>query len=154
MIATFTDHPGGDLFESGADVLTNPVNCVGVMGKGLALEFRRQFPVAHRAYQQACATGRLALGCTVLVDDPAGRVLLLPTKHHWRQASRVEDIRAALADLARQAAGWSGVISIAIPALGCGLGRLDWAVVRPLIVEALQHLPLWVMLYPPHEAAA
>lgn len=153
MIATFTDHPGGDIFESGADVLVNPVNCFGVSGKGLALEFKRRLPTAQRVYETTCRAGRLALGCVVLVDDAPGRVLIFPTKHHWRDPSTITAIRVGLADLAHQARAWPTVGSIAIPALGCGLGGLDWADVRPLIVDALADLPLRVMLYPPHEAA-
>lgn len=151
--AAFTDHPGGDIFASGADVLVNPVNCFGVSGKGLALGFKRRFPTAQRVYQTTCREGRLALGCVVLVDDARGRVLLFPTKNHWRDRSAIGAIRVALADMARQARSWPTVGSIAIPALGCGLGGLDWADVRPLIVEALADLPLRVMLYPPHEVA-
>lgn len=156
-MATFTDHPGGDIFASGADVLVCPVNCVGAMGKGLALAFKWKWPDVAANYGILCRDGRMALGeCALTFGADGQAVLLFPTKGHWRERSTLEAIAAGLADYARFVGQrYPGFVptSIAIPALGCGLGGLDWRDVRPLIVEALRDLPLRVMLYPPHEVA-
>lgn len=163
MSAIFTDHPGGDIFASGADVLVCPVNCVpGVMGAGLALAFARRWPHLVASHRFACSEGFLRPGRVHTVSlkvtrwsgrayesvGPDAACALFPTKMHWREPSRLEYVTAGLAVVAKKFAERD---SIAIPALGCGLGGLDWADVRPLIVEALADLPLRVMLYPPHE---
>lgn len=126
----------GDLFASDAEALVNPVNCVGVMGKGLAAEFKRIFPAGFRAYAAACrrnevAPGKMFVFPTGLASGPQ-HVICFPTKRHWRDASRLEDIEVglvALAELARS----RPFRSIAIPPLGCGLGGLQWDEVRPRI---------------------
>jgi len=151
VTATFTDHPGGDIFASVADVLVCPVNCVpGVMGAGLALAFAKRFPDIKALHRLVTRQGLLAPGLVYM----AGSIALFPTKRHWQDASSIADIQAGLASIAAElpAKQWAAR-SIAIPALGCGLGGLRWADVRPLIVEALAALPLRVMLYPPHEVA-
>lgn len=151
MSATFTDHPGGDIFESGADVLVCPVNCVpGVMGAGLALEFAKRWPGLKAVHRLVARRGDIAPGRVYM----CGFTALFPTKRDWHDRSLLGDIKAGLASLAAALPEehW-GAKSIAIPALGCGLGGLDWADVRPLIVDALADLPLRVMLYPPHEVA-
>lgn len=159
---------GADLFAAGADVLVNPVNVVGVQGKGLALEFKRRFPALDAAYRQLCSSGQLAPGRPVLwraasaelsqlelgaqADTATARppaVLLFPTKRHWREPSRMEDVDAGLAWMAERAAGgWQGVV--AMPALGCGLGGLDFTQVHELVERHLGSLALQVRLYPPH----
>lgn len=135
MRATFTDHPGGDIFASVADVLVCPVNCVpGVMGAGLALAFAKRFPDIKALHRLVTRQGLLAPGVVYM----AGSIALFPTKRHWQDASNIADIQAGLTSLAVDlpAKQWAAR-SIAIPALGCGLGGLRWADVRPLIVEAL-----------------
>ena len=141
----------GDLFESGAEALVNPVNCVGVAGKGLALEFKKRWPGMNRCYVQDCQSQFLRPGHPTFQKTYDGRlVVFFPTKRHWRDASRLEDIQAGLPVLAAYLKSYA-VASVAIPALGCGLGGLDWADVRPLIVEALGGLDCAVMLYGPKE---
>ncbi len=129
----------GDLFASGCEALVNPVNCVGVMGKGLALQFRRRFPANYEAYRDACARRAIRPGHCFVFDAGAGRprfVVNFPTKRHWRDPSRMEDIALGLDDLAgilrRHAVG-----SVAIPPLGCGLGGLAWPPVRSLLLDRL-----------------
>jgi O-acetyl-ADP-ribose deacetylase (regulator of RNase III) len=143
----------GDLLASGAEALVNPVNTVGVMGAGLALQFRRAFPGNYAQYRQAClgrqmSTGRVHL--TFMADVPGPRYIAnFPTKRHYRDESRLADIEAGLADLRRLVLRHR-IASIAVPALGCGLGGLDWADVKPLITAALGSLPgVHVMLYAP-----
>lgn len=127
---------GGSIFDSGCDTLVNPVNCHGVMGKGLAAAFKKRFPLLYAAYARACADGELQPGGILLWENQAGLpryVVNLATKDHWRQPSQLTWIEAGLRGLSALAAAQL-LGSIAIPALGCGLGGLSWASVRPLLV--------------------
>ena len=145
------EEASGDLFLAEVDALVNAVNTVGVMGKGLALAFKKKFPENFSAYQRACAAGDVTLG-KMFVFDRAPRsprwIVNFPTKRHWRDSSRLEDIRAGLLDLRDQVARHA-IGSIAMPALGCGLGGLDWNDVRPMIIEACSAMPTRVLLYAP-----
>jgi O-acetyl-ADP-ribose deacetylase (regulator of RNase III) len=146
----------GSLLDAPADALVNTVNTVGVMGKGLALQFKQAYPANFRAYQVACRHGEVCLG-RMFVYEPGApgqpRYLVnFPTKGHWRDRSRLNDVRDGLADLRRVILG-RGIASIAVPPLGCGNGGLDWRDVRPLIDEALGDLPsVRVLVYPPQDA--
>lgn len=128
----------GSLFDSPFDAIVNPVNCVGVMGAGLALQFKWRFPKNFDEYHAACMARKLHPGnvfvhCTGM--ECPRYVFNFPTKMHWRDHSKLRYINSGLADLAR----WTDklhVSSIAIPPLGCGLGGLKWNEVKPLIVEA------------------
>ena len=117
----------GELFESGAQALVNPVNIVGVMGKGLALQFRKRFPDMFRAYVRACKAGEVQPGRMWIyrTDMTAGPefVICFPTKRHWRDKSDIEDIRLGLADLFR--------------IITDGNGGLKWDMVRGLMEEML-----------------
>lgn len=146
----------GNLLVDDADVLVNTVNCVGVMGKGLALQFKKAWPAMYKDYRAACGRGEVVLGRMHLWQT--GRmhgprfVVNFPTKQHWRSRSRLEDIRTGLQDLRRLLVEL-GVRSVAVPPLGAGLGGLDWADVRPLIVEALGDLEgIEVRLWEPGSA--
>lgn len=149
------DHP--DLFTCGAYALVNPVNTEGVSGKGLALEFKRRFPRSQRIYERWCRSGALTVGRVLYTfDDEEGSigglghrmVIHFPTKSRWRDPSRISFVRLGMHSLA-------GVIenvdSVAIPALGCGLGGLRWEDVRPVIVEGLRGYTGTVFLFPPRE---
>jgi len=146
----------GSLLDAPADALVNTVNTVGIMGKGLALQFKQAYPGNYRAYQAACRNGEVRLG-RMFVYEPGApgqpRYLInFPTKGHWRASSKLSDIRTGLADL-RQVILDRGITSIAVPPLGCGNGGLSWQDVRPLIVEALGDLPgVSVLLYPPQDS--
>lgn len=137
----------GDLFTSPAEVLVNTVNTVGVMGKGIALEFKTFYPEMFAAYQQACESGALRIGTLMLYRDTRKSVLNLPTKRHWRSPSRVDDIDAGLKKFVASYEEY-GISSIAFPQLGCGNGELDWeSQVRPLMERYLSDLPIRVYIH-------
>ncbi|HEX8632050.1 MAG TPA: macro domain-containing protein [Catenuloplanes sp.] len=129
----------GNLLAADADALVNTVNTVGIMGKGIALQFKRAYPANYRAYRSACARGDVQLGRMFVFDTglvgPRRYIINFPTKQHWRNPSRVHDIQAGLDDLVDVVAQ-HGITSIAIPALGCGNGGLAWSDVRPAIEQA------------------
>jgi O-acetyl-ADP-ribose deacetylase (regulator of RNase III)/uncharacterized protein YwgA len=141
----------GNLFDSGAQTLVNTVNTVGVMGKGIALEFKRRFPDMFADYQRRCAAGQVRLGEPYLWQ---GRlepwIVNFPTKGHWRSVSRLADIERGLAFLAEHASEW-GIRSLAVPPLGAGSGGLEWSMVGPTIYRHLQGLTIPVFLYAPFE---
>jgi len=148
----------GNLLDADVDALVNTVNTVGVMGKGIALQFKQAYPGNFRAYEAACRRGEVQLGKmftyeTGLLGNPRF-VINFPTKGHWRAGSRLGDIKAGLDDL-RRIIRDRKIQSIAVPPLGCGNGGLDWSEVRPLITEALGDLPdVQVVVYPPQGAPA
>ncbi len=149
--------PGsGNLLEADVDALVNPVNTQGVMGKGLAQQFKRAFPEVFQSYMRACKAGEVAPGkIHVVPRSMAPRFILnFPTKKHWRHPSKLEYIRDGLDDLVQQVRALE-IRSIAIPPLGCGLGGLAWEDVRPLIESAFVPMPeVRVMLYAPTGAPA
>jgi|HubBroStandDraft_5_1064220.scaffolds.fasta_scaffold62759_2 O-acetyl-ADP-ribose deacetylase (regulator of RNase III) len=146
----------GNLLDADAEALVNTVNTVGVMGKGIALQFKQAYPGNFRAYEAACRRGDVRLGAmftyeTGLLNNPH-YIINFPTKGHWRARSKVSDIVEGLADLRRVIEDHK-IRSIAVPPLGCGNGGLDWRDVHPLITEALGDLPeVHVKLYPPKGA--
>jgi len=150
-----TIEPGrGNLLEADVDALVNPVNTQGVMGKGLALQFKNAFPDVFQSYVDACKAGELVMGKihTVRRSMAPRFILNFPTKKHWRNPSKLEYVRDGLDDLVQQVHAL-GIQSIAVPPLGCGLGGLDWEDVRPLIEAAFVPLPdVRVVLYAPNDA--
>ncbi|MHB1233597.1 MAG: type II toxin-antitoxin system antitoxin DNA ADP-ribosyl glycohydrolase DarG [Burkholderiales bacterium] len=135
----------GDLLkQDDVDAIVNTVNCVGVMGKGIALQFKNKWPANFSAYEAACKAKRVRPGSMFIFDSGGlvkpNYIVNFPTKDHWRGKSRIEFIRDGLADLTDQIK-LLGIKSIAIPPLGCGNGGLDWAEVRPLIENAFANLP-------------
>jgi O-acetyl-ADP-ribose deacetylase (regulator of RNase III) len=158
------DQITGDILQSDAEALVNPVNCVGVMGKGLALKFKRAFPENFESYVSACSDGLVKLGrvhvfatASLRHTIKTGRlvnpryIVNFPTKHHWRDKSRISDIESGLCSLV-DAVRRLGMWSIAIPPIGCGLGGLNWSVVRPMIEHMFSRLPeVRVVLYGPRE---
>ncbi len=144
----------GNILDANAEVLVNTVNTVGVMGKGIALQFKKHFPENNRAYAKAVEKGELKVGTVqvVPVSSTSGTryVINFPTKAHWRYPSRLDWIIDGLSDL-RQKLQTLQVKSIAIPPLGCGNGGLDWDQVRLEIEKAMTDLPLEVQLYQPSE---
>jgi len=135
----------GNLFKSKADVLVNAVNCVGVMGAGIALQFKLAFPSMFKAYQRACKSSSILPGSVWVWDRPP--VLCVATKHHWRGVSRIEWIVSGIKEIVNvmeQHPLWN---SIAVPLLGCGYGGLDWAVVKPHMVDLLSGIDAEVWIY-------
>ena len=132
MTVRYTDD---DIFASGAEAIANPVNCVGVSGAGLAKQFARLYPQNDRLYRQACAEGRIRPGRGLITEtgqQTPRYIINFPTKRHWRDKSRIEDIRLGLSNLHRQLLR-RNITSVALPALGAGLGGLDLDDVQMLI---------------------
>lgn len=148
----------GDILADAAEALVNTVNTVGVMGKGIALQFKRRFPGNFKAYKDAVEAGHVEPGTmfvwhTGRLDNPQ-YVINFPTKRHWRARSQLTDIESGLAELERTVQKL-GLRSIAVPPLGCGNGGLDWEVVRPLIESYLAGLEgVDVRVYEPVGAPA
>lgn len=144
----------GDIFRSGADALVNPVNCVGTSGKGLAKQFARRFPFAQKVYVSACRRGTFQIGTVLESAHKVGggkpRIIFFPTKDHWRDPSRREYITEGLSRLS-YVISTSLYDTVAVPALGCGNGGLDWDWVCPTIEYALADLATRVLLYEPME---
>lgn len=139
----------GNLLDSKAQTLVNTVNCVGVMGKGIALEFKKQFPAMFKDYVERCERGEVRLGRPYLVRQLVGPwVLNFPTKDHWRSLANLDDIVRGLEYLEAHYEEW-GITSIAVPPLGCGNGQLEWRVVGPTLYRNLQQLRIPVELYAP-----
>jgi O-acetyl-ADP-ribose deacetylase (regulator of RNase III) len=144
----------GNLLVAPVDALVNTVNIKGIMGKGIALQFKRAFPAMFRDYALACKAGRVQLAKMHVFD--LGRItggprwiINFPTKGHWRERSRLIDIESGLVDLVNTVRRL-GIGSIAIPPLGCGNGGLNWADVRPRIEAAFTNLPdVNVLLFEP-----
>lgn len=142
----------GDLLKSDAQALVNAVNTVGVMGKGIALQFKNQYPENYKVYKAACDKGELKVGKILIVKDGdlfnQKFIVNFPTKQHWRSPSEISYIQDGLIAL-KKAIKEYDIQSIAIPPLGCGLGGLDWNVVKPMIIEALQDLDINIDIYEP-----
>lgn len=134
----------GDILKADTEALVNTVNCVGVMGRGIALQFKNTFPENFKAYEMACSSGEVQPGRMFVFDTgeltPPRFIINFPTKRHWRGKSRIEDIKTGLKALVEEIRA-RNIRSIAIPPLGSGLGGLDWARVRPLIERALSAVP-------------
>ena len=143
----------GDILRADAEAIINTVNCVGVMGRGIALQFKKAWPNNFNAYATACKNkdvqpGRMFIFETGQLANPR-YIINFPTKRHWRAASRIEDIESGLLALVNDIQRL-GIKSIAIPPLGAGLGGLDWAIVRSIIEEVMQPLcDVDVFLYEP-----
>ncbi|MYE58242.1 MAG: DUF1768 domain-containing protein [Alphaproteobacteria bacterium] len=133
------DYTTGNIFDSHCQAIVNPVNCVGVMGAGLALQFKQHFPENFAAYADACRTGALAPGRMHVFDTGAEHprfIINFPTKRHWRDPSRIEDIALGI-DALNATIAEHDIRSVAIPPLGSGLGGLPWPDVRRLIADSL-----------------
>ncbi|NIQ02867.1 MAG: Appr-1-p processing protein [Nitrospinaceae bacterium] len=146
----------GNILEEDAEALVNTVNCVGVMGRGIALQFKNAFPENFKAYEAACKRdnvkpGKMFIFKTNRLTNPK-YIINFPTKRHWRGKSRIEDIQSGLKSLVQEISERK-IKSIAIPPLGSGLGGLDWTQVRPLIEEALSKIEnLDVIIFEPQGA--
>lgn len=129
----------GDIMESEAQALVNPVNCVGVMGKGLALQFKHRYPANYIFYEQACREGRVRPGHMLVFElEPVTHgqgpqfLINFPTKRHWLDESLLGDIHQGLDALAFELIR-RRIRRVALPALGCGLGGLVWDDVKEVI---------------------
>lgn len=144
----------GDMFASNAQTLVNTVNAEGVMGKGIALEFKKRFPAMYDDYLRRCKDGDVRLGEPYLyrgLDDHW--ILNFPTKDRWRSHSRIADVEAGLRHLYANYRAW-GITSLAVPPLGAGLGGLEWRVVGRVLYNAFRHFDIPVELYAPYDTPA
>lgn len=155
LVSKFVTVCQGDILDGDADAIVNPVNCVGVMGRGLALQFKNAFPENFRAYKRACDLRQLEPGGLYIFDrgslEPPHYIVNFATKGHWRGKSRLGDIETGLAALREEVVRYK-MSSVAVPPLGWGLGGLDWSDVEPLIASVLSALPgVKIIIYPPAE---
>lgn len=135
----------GNIFNAPHMALVNPVNCVGVSGAGLAKVFKERFPENFEAYRQTCLRKELRIGKVFVFETGGVQIINCPTKYHWRDNSTVEIVTAGLRAIAELS-----LPSLAIPALGCGLGGLEWPIVKPLMVRELALMNIPITIYQPH----
>lgn len=145
----------GDLLKQDVEALVNAVNCVGIMGRGIALQFRKAFPDNFKIYEQVCKGGDLRPGSMLIFETRQATnpryIINFPTKRHWRDKSQIIDIESGLEALVAEVKRLE-IRSIAVPALGCGLGGLDWLDVRPIIEKAFSTVPeVHVWLFEPED---
>lgn len=148
----------GSIFDADTVALVNPVNCDGVAGRGLAQAFKHLYPESYMSYVRMCNYKRLAPGMVFVtyasgvIDGPRSMLVYFPTKDKWRAPSQLDYVTTGLFALTRALRVY-GIPSVAIPALGCGLGGLDWDVVRPFIERHMTTFApdVRVVLYPPLE---
>lgn len=139
----------GDMFSSDMQTLVNTVNCVGVMGKGIAQIFKQEYPEMFADYVARCERGEVKLGKPYHYKDLAGvSIVNFPTKGHWRAATRLADVEAGLDYFTKHYEQW-GITSVAFPPLGCGNGGLEWSSVGPLMYHKLSKLGIPVEIYAP-----
>jgi len=137
----------GNLFTSNSKVLVNTVNTVGVMGKGIAYEFKKYYPIMFKEYKELCNSNRLNVGDLHLFKTSNKWILNFPTKEHWRTPSKIEYIEKGLKSLVQQALNLQ-ISDIAMPKLGCGNGGLDWErEVKPIVEKYLKTSPINVSIY-------
>lgn len=143
---TFIDT--GSIFNSKCQTLVNPINCVGLMGAGLAKMFSDKYPAMNRDYRQRCNNGEVVIGMPYVYQTADKTVLNFPTKNDWRKASKIEYISDGL-DYFVSNYKDMGITSIAFPALGAGLGGLDWETVKQVMLEKLSNLDIEIEIYSP-----
>lgn len=144
----------GDMFASEMHTIVNTVNCVGIMGKGIALLFKKEYPSMFEDYAQRCARGEVRLGEPYHYSDGSGgSIVNFPTKGHWRSSTRLDDVEAGLDYFVKHFRTW-GITSVAFPPLGCGNGGLEWATVGPLMYSKLRGIGIPVELYAPYGTPA
>jgi O-acetyl-ADP-ribose deacetylase (regulator of RNase III) len=135
----------GDMFDINSDIMVCPVNCVGVMGAGIARTFKVRYPDMFRAYLEACIIGELKPGKLFVWND---QIICLPTKDHWRDNSTYDYVVSGLLEL-RDYLNRHGEVTVSLPALGCGNGNLNWDWVKPIIVEVLGDIKSSVKVFTP-----
>ena len=139
----------GNIFDSKADVLVNTVNCVGVMGKGIALDFKKRFPMMFSDYSERCAAHELKPGKPYYYHDLTGAsVINFPTKDHWSSPSKLSYIIDGLDWFVENYESY-GIKSVAFPPLGCGNGGLTWDIIGPIMYQKLIKLPIYIEIYAP-----
>lgn len=148
------EYKRGNIFKENVEALINTVNCVGIMGRGLALQFKNKFPDNYQEYVKVCkknqvVPGKMFVYKTNQLLNPK-YIINFPTKRHWRSKSKIEDIQNGLDDLKRVIKEFN-ITSIAIPPLGSGLGGLEWEEVKKIIEQKLQNIDSKIIVYEPLE---
>jgi O-acetyl-ADP-ribose deacetylase (regulator of RNase III) len=144
----------GDILKAKAQTLINTVNCVGIMGKGIALVFKKRFPEMFKDYVERCERKEVKLGLPYLYRTLfPPQIVNFPTKDHWKSVSKISDIERGLQHLLRHYKEW-GITSLAIPPLGCGNGQLEWRAVGPLIYRFVKEMDILVEMYAPYGTSA
>ena len=139
----------GDIFDSNAQTLVNTVNCVGVMGKGIALQFKKRFPAMNKDYIKRCEEGKVKLGKPYIYKSTVTPwIINFPTKDHWRSVSQISDLEEGMKYLLENYKEWD-IKSIAVPPLGSGYGQLEWKVVGRILYHYLKKMDIPVELYTP-----
>lgn len=139
----------GDMFKSEAQTIVNTVNCVGVMGKGIALEFKKRWPAMVTDYEKRCSQKLVKPGVPYLYTDMLGASIInFPTKDHWRSSSRLADIEKGLELFVANYKKWN-ITSVAFPPLGCGNGGLEWELVGPIMYKMLSTINIPVEIFAP-----
>ena len=143
----------GSILDAETQAVVNPINCVGVMGSGLALQFKNKHPALFESYKKRCDNGEINIGKMYVYSFPCSskdcykHIINFPTKKHWKYPSKLKYIEEGLIDLV-DVVKRLNVDSIAVPKLGCGKGGLQWNCVKPLIIDAFLPFPnLLVKLY-------
>lgn len=131
----------GNILEAKVEALVNTVNCVGIMGKGIALQFKENFPGNFKQYREACQHNEVKIGKMFVVRQllDVKYIINFPTKKHWKENSKIAYIKDGLKDLKEKISQYK-IKSIAIPPLGCGLGGLNWDQIKPLMIQELSDL--------------
>ena len=142
-----------NMLEYPMQTITNTVNCVGAMGRGLALQFKRCYPMYNTDYVQKCRDNKVKVGKPYLFEGPYGLpaevhpwILSFPTKYHWKDPSKLSWIEDGLDYLVANYKKW-GIMSLSMPKLGCGLGGLEWKVVKPIMFERLDPMEIIVIIH-------
>jgi O-acetyl-ADP-ribose deacetylase (regulator of RNase III) len=139
----------GNIFDSKAEAFVNAVNTVGVMGKGIAFEFKNRYPKNYSVYKTACANGAFKIGAVLSIKEHDGKIIInFPTKQHWKHVSEYQFIEHGLNAL-KENIKEQNIKSIALPALGCGLGGLKWNLVKGMIETALVNIDIDIYVYEP-----
>ncbi len=141
----------GDIFSNNADIRVNTVNCVGAMGKGVALAFKKKYPSMFKQYKQDCDNGLVRIGKMHIWKDLTTWIINFPTKDNWKNPSTYEYIESGLKALSAYLAE-QGNVTVALPALGCGNGGLDWSIVSDMIVAHLANLDAKILVYTPGDS--
>lgn len=141
----------GDIFSNNADIRVNTVNCVGAMGKGVALAFKKKYPSMFKQYKQDCDNGLVKIGKMHIWKDLTTWIINFPTKDDWKKPSTYEYIESGLKDLSAYLAR-QGNVTVALPALGCGNGGLDWSIVSNMIRKYLDNLDARILVYTPDDS--
>lgn len=139
----------GNIFESKCSTIVNTVNCVGVMGKGIALEFKKRYPDMFMEYVLKCDRGEVKPGIPYVYQRDGVSILNFPTKDHWRSPSRLSYVVEGLEWFVQNYRNYH-ITSIAFPPLGCGNGGLSWAIVGPIMYQKLCELPIDIEIYAPY----